>query len=435
MAYNLTQNQKDIAIWLVRKVKGGELQEEIEIRWNGYEAHEGEVIFPFERRLDNYVPRISGGVLDALEKEEFISSQKYFTPATKGGAKAGGPYMYSIPKHENKRVIILRGKIYEAVDSEFGEKTYASSKGLVFINYRRADSEGYAGRIYDHLAGKYGRESIYMDVDNIPKGVDFDRELDPALNSCISFISVIGQNWLWVKDEKGNRRLDVPEDLVRREIHRALEREIRFFPLLVGGAQMPKKEDLPTEIQQMVKKNAIVIRHDSWGSDIYKLTFELDSILSVRNKIENALELRIFNASTEPGQELCIIETNDSNHVFGLELRSLHDNIVTGIIIDLQISWEGNTTEDSRVFETPPDHLGYGWVTQNGGLRMHAPAHLSLNEPDNVVAFNHSIKWDNFRLRVSKPQRLKGQFQLNYIVTSISPYTVTKGALIIKMNE
>src|SRR3989304_1647815 len=98
MAYNLTQNQKDIAIWLVRKVKGGELQEEIEIRWNGYEAHEGEVIFPFERR---------------------------------------------------------------------------------------ADSEGYAGRIYDHLAGKYGRQFSDRDVHNIGEAVDFGGLVDPALNSCI----------------------------------------------------------------------------------------------------------------------------------------------------------------------------------------------------------------------------------------------------------
>ena len=45
--------------------------------------------------------------------------------------------------------------------------------GKVFINYRRDDSIGMAGRLHDRLAQSFGRDKLFMDVDHIPAGVDF----------------------------------------------------------------------------------------------------------------------------------------------------------------------------------------------------------------------------------------------------------------------
>ena len=42
--------------------------------------------------------------------------------------------------------------------------------GGVFINYRREDSGGFAGRIYDRLSSRLGRDGVFFDVDNIPRG-------------------------------------------------------------------------------------------------------------------------------------------------------------------------------------------------------------------------------------------------------------------------
>jgi hypothetical protein len=44
--------------------------------------------------------------------------------------------------------------------------------GRVFINYRRDDSIGTAGRLHDRLAQAFGRDHVFMDVDHIPAGVD-----------------------------------------------------------------------------------------------------------------------------------------------------------------------------------------------------------------------------------------------------------------------
>ena len=43
----------------------------------------------------------------------------------------------------------------------------------VFISYRREDSSGYAGRLFDILSIHFGRENTYMDVDTIMGGDNF----------------------------------------------------------------------------------------------------------------------------------------------------------------------------------------------------------------------------------------------------------------------
>ena len=43
----------------------------------------------------------------------------------------------------------------------------------IFISYRREDSAPYAGRLYDWLSHRFGKESIFIDIDTIQPGEDF----------------------------------------------------------------------------------------------------------------------------------------------------------------------------------------------------------------------------------------------------------------------
>src|SRR4249920_3542751 len=99
--------------------------------------------------------------------------------------------------------------------------------GKIFINYRREDSIGTAGRLHDRLAQSFGRDKLFMDVDHIPAGVDFVKHLDSQVAECDVFLAIIGPNWLKAKNERGRRRLDDPEDFVTIEIAAALARDIR----------------------------------------------------------------------------------------------------------------------------------------------------------------------------------------------------------------
>ena len=53
----------------------------------------------------------------------------------------------------------------------------------IFINYRRDDSAANAGRLYDRLAGHFGRDHIFMDIDQIAPGEDFIDVIHGKLNS------------------------------------------------------------------------------------------------------------------------------------------------------------------------------------------------------------------------------------------------------------
>jgi hypothetical protein len=121
----------------------------------------------------------------------------------------------------------------------------APSLGGVFISYRRQESSGLAGRLYDWLAARLGDDQVFMDVDRIGLGVDFADAIARAVSTCDVLLAVIGPRWLTTTNEEGGRRLNEPDDIVRLEIQAALERDIRVIPILVEGAAMPRRQELP----------------------------------------------------------------------------------------------------------------------------------------------------------------------------------------------
>ena len=90
--------------------------------------------------------------------------------------------------------------------------------GTIFVNYRRDDFPGTAGRLRDRLADAFGPNSLFMDVDNIPAGVDFVGHLSAQVAACDVFLAIVGPNWLNAMGETGCRRIDNPDDFVRIEI-------------------------------------------------------------------------------------------------------------------------------------------------------------------------------------------------------------------------
>lgn len=143
----------------------------------------------------------------------------------------------------------------------------------IFISYRRKDSSAYAGRLYDSLARAFGKKNVFKDVIDIGPGTDFRGAIGEAVNGCDIALVLIGPQWLTIKDEAGNRRLDDPNDYVRFEIESALRRDrCKVIPILVGSASMPQSTDLPESLRQLAFKNAVVLREDpDYPSDVDKL--------------------------------------------------------------------------------------------------------------------------------------------------------------------
>jgi hypothetical protein len=142
--------------------------------------------------------------------------------------------------------------------------------GKVFLNYRRDDSEGYVGRLYDHLTQRFpGR--IFRDVTGLRPGEDFVNALDREGVSCQVLLAVIGRRWLASTDGDGRRRLDDPEDILRKEIVHALGRNVLVVPVLVGGATMPAIEALPQELKPLGRRQALSISELDFEHDLERL--------------------------------------------------------------------------------------------------------------------------------------------------------------------
>lgn len=140
----------------------------------------------------------------------------------------------------------------------------------IFINYRREDTAGHAGRLHDVLDNRF-RGSVFMDIDKIEAGQDFVEVIDDALSKCKVLLVMIGRQWFSVTNSDGRRRLDNPEDFVRREVAAALVRNIKVIPILVEGAGMPRQEDLPEELKKLSRLNAMEISDTRWAYDVGRL--------------------------------------------------------------------------------------------------------------------------------------------------------------------
>jgi formylglycine-generating enzyme required for sulfatase activity len=145
----------------------------------------------------------------------------------------------------------------------------------VFISYRRDDSAGHAGRVHDHLERVFGPDLLFMDVDAIPLGANFVEVLGEEIAKCDVMLVIIGPRWFDARDENGNRRLENPNDFVRIEIGAALKRDITVIPILLEGTRLPKRDQLPDDLKQLTRRQALDVRHASFSNDMARLITRL----------------------------------------------------------------------------------------------------------------------------------------------------------------
>lgn len=140
----------------------------------------------------------------------------------------------------------------------------------IFISYRRADSQGFAGRLGDDLEDRYGEQNVFRDVE-IEPGVDFSARIADAMKRCDVLLAVIGPHWATAADAQGDRRLWDTDDWVRLEIEAGLERGIPVLPVLVGTATMPMANDLPASLTTLLRVQALSMTDRSWETDLDRL--------------------------------------------------------------------------------------------------------------------------------------------------------------------
>lgn len=138
----------------------------------------------------------------------------------------------------------------------------------VFLSYRRADSAGWAGRLWDHLATRFGDDlHAWQDVEGILPGANWLDEIKANLAAADAVLVIIGPRWL----EVGGARLRDPADVLHQEILLSLTSKALVVPVLVGGGQMPESGALPEPLQPLRARQAIAMLDTDWNGSVQRL--------------------------------------------------------------------------------------------------------------------------------------------------------------------
>ncbi len=127
----------------------------------------------------------------------------------------------------------------------------------IFISYRKSDAGAWAVALRDELVQAFGDNEVFFDADSLQAGRWSDQIAD-ALGACRILVVVMGRGWLAAVDPQGQRRIDDPEDVHRREIEFALARQgvVTVLPVLVEDAAMPGPADLPAPLRALTLQQA-----------------------------------------------------------------------------------------------------------------------------------------------------------------------------------
>lgn len=141
---------------------------------------------------------------------------------------------------------------------------------VVFLSSRPEDSPGYSVSLADRLSRDFGRDQVFFGVGDIEPGVDRLEAIEEKFRVCNVVLAVIGSKWLTIMDDVRRR----PEDAIRLEMSAALalREKLRIIAVLVDGAHMPARDDLPSDLKPLSDCPFCEIRAATYGNDIDHLT-------------------------------------------------------------------------------------------------------------------------------------------------------------------
>jgi TIR domain-containing protein len=161
----------------------------------------------------------------------------------------------------------------------------------IFLSYRRADAAPYARLLQTQFRERLPDARVFMDLDSIEAGLDFAEVIRGALDSCAVLVALIGRQWATLADEKGHPRIKDPNDFVRFEIHGALQRGVRVIPVLVDGASPLRQEQLPAELHELARLEALELSYDRYQYDAGRLLEVIQRVGEAAEAAEGSQEL------------------------------------------------------------------------------------------------------------------------------------------------
>lgn len=134
-----------------------------------------------------------------------------------------------------------------------------ATEPAVFISYRGGDERWAPDLVYTALTAEFGEGVVFKAGYDLRAGEEFPAILEQRAASCPVMIVCIGPGWLVARNADGTRRLDEPDDWVRREVEIALRNGNDVIPLLLGSLDeisIPTVSELPPDLAPLVRRQA-----------------------------------------------------------------------------------------------------------------------------------------------------------------------------------
>ena len=198
---------------------------------------------------------------------------------------------------------LLRAALISGAPSSVKDARSDVHTPRVFISYRADSGWGLAGRLYEELVYRFGRGSVFIDMDKLGSDVDWSSMMEQAIRDGDAMLAVIDRNWVEARNEHGERLLESPGDVVRLELATALQRDVQLIPVLEPGARMPTTEQLPEDLESMTRRNAVDVSRLHFGADVDRilelLVPEQAGLDSTRLGVHQATAERILSNQLE----------------------------------------------------------------------------------------------------------------------------------------
>ncbi len=189
----------------------------------------------------------------------------------------------------------------------------------LFMSYRRSDSAGYAGRVFEGLESRLGPEHIFKDLTSIGPGENYLDAISDGISRATAVLLIVGPDWL-------SPRIFDEHDPVRFEVGEALRQGKRLVPVLVGNSAMPDAESLPIDLRPLVLQNAIELTNAGWGQDLDRLCAKLVGEPARQNRTST------FQWMAAGWAVLSLVVAGDTISAHGLTHRGILSLLVIAVL-------------------------------------------------------------------------------------------------------
>jgi uncharacterized protein YukJ len=144
----------------------------------------------------------------------------------------------------------------------------------IFISYRREDL-AHARLICDRIRGdaELKRATVFWDIDSLTAGKNYRDAIERAIGDSDAFIALVGPAWTERVSE-----LQGQDDVLRGEVAYALTRGVPVIPVIIEGARLPAKADLPSDIRPLADLQQLVLPHLYFEEGMQRLLDQLRGV-------------------------------------------------------------------------------------------------------------------------------------------------------------